>query len=168
MARVVKMLMSRSMTMTLGFILLVTTGSSSQEKTVEGGIVRGETPERLRELRAMGVVFNYDHAPQPIKITRPKYPQEAAAQKLSATVELDIVIDAKGHVAKTYFVHSVPVFDAAALECVKAWFFKPAMKDGLPVMTVARAPVTFRWMGPSDDAAPSPTPDAAASPASPN
>jgi TonB family protein len=133
---------------------------SPHEEAVEGGRVSEDTPERQAELKAMGVVFNYDHPPQPIKITRPRYPEEALAQKLSATVVLEIVIDTEGHVVKALFVHSVPVFDAAAVECVKAWLFKPAMKGGHPVTTVARAPITFHWSEPANGASPSPNPAA--------
>ena len=54
------------------------------------------------------------------------------------------MIDEEGDVAHAEVRESIPVFDAAALECVRAWKFKPALKGGRPVPTMAVAPVTFR------------------------
>jgi len=39
---------------------------------------------------------------------------------------------------------SIPLLDAAALEAVREWVFTPALKHGVPVATLARAPVGFR------------------------
>ncbi len=41
-------------------------------------------------------------------------------------------------------VESVPALDGAAVDCVKRWKFKPALKGGKPVAVLARAPVIFR------------------------
>jgi protein TonB len=46
-------------------------------------------------------------------------------------------------VSKARVVRSIPELDAAALACVKEWRFRPAMKAGQPVATVASAPITF-------------------------
>ena len=59
-------------------------------------------------------------------------------------MELEILIDAKGRVVRSRIVQSVPELDAAALDCVRKWRFKPAMKAGRAVATVARAPIMFR------------------------
>jgi TonB family protein len=59
-------------------------------------------------------------------------------------VQVEILIDATGHVARARVTQSIPALDASALECVKQWVFAPAMKRGRPVATIASASVTFR------------------------
>jgi TonB family protein len=95
-----------------------------------------------------GVVMDYDSAPRQIKITRPQYPQEAFVKKVEGTVVVEILIDSQGRVVRARIVRSVPLLDAAALQCVYQWTFQPAMKDGHTVPTIARAPVAFWIYGP--------------------
>ena len=65
-------------------------------------------------------------------------------KKIEGTVEVEILIDSTGRVAKARVVRSIPALDAAALQTVMQWVFSPAIKNGRPVATVASAPVTFR------------------------
>jgi len=83
-------------------------------------------------------------APWAIKQARPKYPKAAFDKKLQGEVVIEFLIDTKGRVAKTRVVQSVPGLDEAAVECLKKWRFKPAVKDGKPVAVIARAPMVFR------------------------
>ena len=87
---------------------------------------------------------DYDQPPRPIKIVKPKYPKDAFAKKIQGIVEVEILIDARGLVARARVVKSVPGLDEAALDTVERWRFHPATKNGRPVATVARAPVMFR------------------------
>jgi TonB family protein len=87
---------------------------------------------------------DYDEPPRLIKIVKPLYPQEAFSKKIEGTVELEILIDVTGAVARARLVKSIPLLDQAALETVYQWRFSPAMKNGRPVATIARAPVMFR------------------------
>ena len=89
-------------------------------------------------------VQDYDRPPRLLKQVRPTYPQEAFAKKVEGTVVLELLIDGAGRVANARVVQSVPALDGAALEAVREWLFAPAIKQGKPVATVARAPVTFR------------------------
>src|SRR4029079_2664468 len=91
-----------------------------------------------------GPVMDYDQPPRPIKITKPQYPQEAFVKKIEGTVEVEILIDAGGNVARARVVQSIPALDQAALQTVYQWRFSPAVKNGHPVATIARAPVQFR------------------------
>jgi len=54
------------------------------------------------------------------------------------------MIDITGRVVNARVVRSVPMLDAAAIQTVRQWVFSPAMKQGHPVATIARAPVAFR------------------------
>jgi len=89
-------------------------------------------------------VRDYDRPPQPIRITRPVYPHDAFVKKVEGTVYLEILIDSEGRVVDARILRSVPMLDRAAVECVLQWRFAPALKRGLPVPTVAQAPVSFR------------------------
>jgi len=83
-------------------------------------------------------------APRVIKQARPKYPKAAFDKKIQGEVVIEFLIDTKGRVAKTRIVQSVPGLDEAAVECLKKWRFKPAVKDGKPVAVIARAPIVFK------------------------
>jgi protein TonB len=85
-----------------------------------------------------------DRPPSPVKLSKPRYPQEAFVKRIEGTVELEILIDALGRVIEARVTKSIPLLDAAAIETVREWRFTPAIKNGQPVAALARAPVTFR------------------------
>jgi protein TonB len=121
--------------------------AEGMEGGVEGGVVGGVLGGVLGGViggTGDGVVMDYDQGPRPIKITQPKYPPEAFVKKIEGTVEVEILIDSTGRVAKARVVRSIPALDAAALQTVYQWVFAPAVKGGRPVATTAMAPVTFR------------------------
>lgn len=82
--------------------------------------------------------------PQLTKRVRPKYPRAAFDKKIEGAVVVELLIDAEGRVAQARVVQSVPGLDEAAVECVRKWRFKPALKNGQPVATVAQAPIVFK------------------------
>jgi TonB family protein len=97
--------------------------------------------------RAHGLVADYDQRPAPLEMTEPEYPQTASEKRVEGTVLLDLAIDARGRVVDARVAESVPTLDGAAVDCVKRWKFKPALKGGKPVAVLARAPVIFRLPG---------------------
>jgi protein TonB len=117
------------------------------EVGVEGGVVGG-VPGGVIGGVIGGTgdipVMDYDTPPRLIKQTRPVYPQDAFIKKIEGVVEVEILIDANGRVARARVMRSVPLLDQAAIETVKQWVFSPAIKGGRPVPTTAIAPVTFR------------------------
>jgi periplasmic protein TonB len=121
--------------------------ADGMEGGVEGGVVGGVPGGVLGGVvggTGDGPVLDYDQPPRPIKLTKPVYPQEAFVKKIEGVVEVDILIDANGRVVNARIKRSIPLLDAAALQCVREWIFSPAMKGGRPVATLAQAPVTFR------------------------
>jgi protein TonB len=94
--------------------------------------------------KANGLVLDYDARPQPVKITRPKYPARAFQDRVQGTVVLMFTIDASGRVLDPEVLESVNGLDEAALKSLRQWRFKPAMKDGHAVATAAVAPILFR------------------------
>lgn len=117
------------------------------EEGVEGGVVGGVPGGVLGGMlggTGTGPVQDYDAAPRVIKQTRPQYPAEAFVKKIEGTVLVEILIDSQGRVTRARVIQSVPLLDAAALQCVYQWVFQPAIKHGRPVPTIAHAPVHFR------------------------
>jgi len=88
-------------------------------------------------------VSDYDQPARPLHTTQPAYPHEAFIKQLQGTVIVEILIDATGHVQPVRLVESIPIFDKAAIECVRQWTFVPAMRRGQPVATIAHAPIKF-------------------------
>jgi periplasmic protein TonB len=117
------------------------------EVGVEGGVVGG-VPGGVIGGVIGGTgdipVMDYDTPPRVIKQTRPIYPQDAFIKKIEGVVEVEILIDTSGRVARARVMRSVPLLDQAAIDTVKQWVFAPAVKGGRPVATTAIAPVTFR------------------------
>jgi periplasmic protein TonB len=121
--------------------------AEGMEVGVEGGVVGGVPGGVIGGViggTGDGPVLDYDQPPRPIKITKPQYPQEAFVKKIEGTVEVEILIDASGNVARARVIQSIPALDAAAVQTVYQWRFSPAIKNGHPVATIARAPVQFR------------------------
>lgn len=86
-----------------------------------------------------------DVPPRPIHMTRPRFPPEAAAAlgEGRQTVQVEILIDSMGRVAKARIRRSVPLLDQAAIECVSEWLFKPAEHGGKKVSTILVVAVNF-------------------------
>lgn len=117
------------------------------EQGVDGGVLGGTVGGVIGGViggTGDGPVVDYDQAPRLLHQIRPQYPQEAFVKKIEGTVDLEIVIDASGRVSNARVTRSIPLLDEAAVTCVKQWRFSPAIKNGRPVATIARAPVTFR------------------------
>src|SRR3972149_9714391 len=89
-------------------------------------------------------VPDYDSPPRLIKQPRPQYPQEAFIKKVEGRVVVEILIDSTGRVVRARVVQSVPLLDAAAIQCVYQWVFQPALKHGRPGAPIALPPVNFR------------------------
>ena len=84
-------------------------------------------------------------APIPIYKPEPAYSEEARKAKYQGTVVLWIVVDAQGNVADCRVVKPLGLgLDEKALEGVKVWKFKPAMRNGTPVPVRVIVEVSFR------------------------
>jgi TonB family protein len=84
--------------------------------------------------------------PVPTYRPEPGYTPQARHDKIEGTVVLWIVVDAQGNVTDAREV-SKPLgdgLDEKAIENVKAWKFKPATRNGVPVLVRVMVEVTFR------------------------
>ena len=116
-------------------------------------VVRGEDGP-LTEFERQGMTRNYDEPPRIRKQTKPVYPKSAFDLRLEGVVEVEFIVDARGRVRDGWAIKpKEPVrggleaatrdLQQAAVAAVRNWEFEPALKDGRPVPTLARAPMTF-------------------------
>lgn len=102
-------------------------------------LVFASSHELAREL------FEIDTLPEPVKRVAPIYPMELRRKNITGDVTLRFVVNAAGrteHLRVTLSQH--PDLDAAAVEAVRQWVFKPGLLDGKPVATWMEQPITFR------------------------
>lgn len=83
--------------------------------------------------------------PEIVERVPPKYPRDAAEDKVEGRVEMQFTVDAQGQVQDVSVISSEPgdVFDAAAVASVKKWRFNPALQDGEPVPVETRQTINF-------------------------
>lgn len=92
-------------------------------------------------------VGNGVNAPQLIKKVNPEYSDEARKAKLQGTVILYVEIDTEGNVRKVLINQKLGLgLDEKAAEAVKQWKFKPAAKNGVPVIVGVIIEVIFRLL----------------------
>lgn len=68
--------------------------------------------------------------PQLVHSTPVVYPEFARQKRIQSTVLLKARIAKDGTVAKAEFLSGLPIFRDAALDAVRKWRYKPAMRDG--------------------------------------
>ena len=75
----------------------------------------------------------------------PEYPLALACDGIGGTVELELTVGPDGSVtgASTRESSGQAALDAAALEAVRAWRFRPATRNGQPVEVQIAVPMTF-------------------------
>ena len=84
-------------------------------------------------------------APIPIYKPEPPYSEEARKAKYQGTVVLWIIVDTQGNVTDLRVVKPLGLgLDEKAVETVRTWKFKPAMRNNVPVPVRVGVEVTFR------------------------
>lgn len=80
-----------------------------------------------------------------LEMSMPAYPKDLAWQGIGGTVVLVVTIDERGGVADLQIEKSSGNrhLDKAALEGARAWRFRPAKRQGKPVLARVRVPVAF-------------------------
>jgi TonB family protein len=85
-----------------------------------------------------------DQAPVPTSQPAAVYPRTLRAQRLEGSVDVGFTITSKGVVLDPHAVSSTNEgFEQAAIDAVRKWKFKPAMKDGKAVNTKVQVTLTF-------------------------
>ncbi|MGD0872925.1 MAG: energy transducer TonB [Bryobacteraceae bacterium] len=74
-----------------------------------------------------------------------EYPEEARRAKIQGAVRLSVLIDDAGRPVEFQVLRGLGMgLDKKAIEAVKQWQFKPALRDGKPVTLEATIEVNFR------------------------
>jgi TonB family protein len=77
----------------------------------------------------------------------PTYSEEARKAKYQGVVSLWIVVDSQGNVTDARVVKPLGLgLDEKAVETVRTWRFKPAMRNGAPVPVRVGVEVFFRLL----------------------
>lgn len=90
-------------------------------------------------------VVNGATAPAVTHMEDPVYTEEARTAKVSGDVLLNLVVDENGNPTHVRVVHGIGHgLDEKAIEAVKQYKFKPAMREGKPVMASVNLEVNFK------------------------
>ena len=85
-----------------------------------------------------------DQAPVPRFRAQPAYPFEMKRQGVSAEVLIEFICDGNGDVRDARVIKSEnSAFDAAALDAIYKWKFRPGKKGGRPVNARMQQPFVF-------------------------
>ena len=81
----------------------------------------------------------------PLVKIQPKYPREALKGGKTGFVTVRLTVDEKGRVISAIIEESRPprIFDAAAIQAVLKWKFKPRVIDGVAVKQVGLTTIEF-------------------------
>ncbi len=84
-----------------------------------------------------------EELPEAIAKVPPVYPPAARSSGVEGQVMVQALVGKDGLVKDTKVVKSIPELDAAAVESVRQWRFKPALSKGQPVAVWVAVPVKF-------------------------
>ncbi len=82
--------------------------------------------------------------PQKLVHVAPVYPPLAVATRLEGRVVLDCVIDEDGRVSSVTVLKAQPLLEAAAVEAVRQWRYRPTLLNGVRVSVLLTVTVDFR------------------------
>jgi TonB family protein len=97
-----------------------------------------------------GTYSSKDGATNPVLLKRvePIYPPGAVRARIQGFVTVQFVVEADGTVGPVRVLKSLdPSLDAAAVDAVKKWLFKPGTKDSVPVRVLSNLVLTFSLNG---------------------
>lgn len=105
-------------------------------------------PALLTMLLLVGQAVPVQPAPaiadEPLATPVVAYPAEAKQARIQGTVELQINVDATGHVAQVEAISGPIALREAAVNAYRNAAYKPLLKDGRPVPALIRTHVDFR------------------------
>jgi len=81
--------------------------------------------------------------PLKTKNVAPVYPQVAKEARIQGVVILEVTIGTDGKVKDSKVIRSVKALDAAAINAVSAWEFKPTVVNGQAVQVITTIPINF-------------------------
>ena len=117
--------------------------SSSAEKATAA---ENKAAAAKKRAKAVAKVESRSREASLINQPRPSYPPEAYRSREEGTVVVMAQVDAMGNASDVELVKrsGSRVLDRAAMNEVRKWKFKPAMKDGKAVASAVKVPVDYR------------------------
>jgi periplasmic protein TonB len=100
----------------------------------------------LSQFRGMQVfnLADLDQTPQPKVQVKPTYPFEMRRAGIPGEVLVDFIVDSNGDVQNAYAAKaSQREFEAAAVQAVSRWKFRPGKRGGRNVNTHMQVPIVF-------------------------
>jgi protein TonB len=88
-------------------------------------------------------VGGHVQAPRKIRHVDPVYPDLARRAGVSGIVILECVIDREGRIRSVEVLRGQPLLDAAAVDAVRQWTYRPTLLNGVPVEIVMTVTVRF-------------------------
>lgn len=100
-------------------------------------------PNMFKGMRVFDISM-LDQHPVPRFQARPQYPFEMRRAGIAGEVVVDFIVDTNGDVQNAYAIRSSQrEFEAAAVQAVSKWKFKPGRKGGRDVPTHMQVPIVF-------------------------
>lgn len=95
-------------------------------------------------ITAVGFCQSKTTAPKPVHQVTAEYPQSAIRDGINATVSVALTIPPSGIPADVRIAKGFREdFDESAVNSIRQWRFRPAMKDGKPVAVTVIIEVVF-------------------------
>ena len=95
-------------------------------------------------MRDLFNLSDLDQVPVPSFQSRPVYPFEMRRAGITGEVVVGFIVDSTGAVRDAYAVRSTQrEFDAAAVQAVTKWKFRPGRRGGRAVNTRMQVPIVF-------------------------
>jgi TonB family protein len=111
---------------------------------VGGGVAGGPSGRGLGEGEGTGVITQ---RPKLIYSVKPKYTEEARANKIQGTVVLSATVGPDGSLSNIRVIKSLGYgLDEKAIEAARQCRFQPAMADGRPVSATVKFSMEFRLL----------------------
>jgi protein TonB len=97
-----------------------------------------------------GVGGMFDGDLLPLQRIPPQYPRDAARAGITGWVQLEVLVNADGSVRSAKVVDAKPrgMFEAAAVQAVMRWKFKPKIEEGKPVEQRGSQKIEFNLNAP--------------------
>jgi len=113
---------------------------------VDGEALLG-TPVRPKASRGeLFLIGDVDQVPVPVKFEQPVYDALARRMNQQGVVIVEVLVDETGGVTETRLIQEIPNsrLNEATLRAARRWSYRPAMKDGVPVMVWKSERIVFR------------------------
>lgn len=111
------------------------------------GVITIPTNSRANFGQGMADLFdlaNLDQRPEPTLQSQPLYPFEMRRAGINGQVVVGFIVDSNGNTRDAYAISSTQKeFEAAAIQAVMKWRFRPGRKGGRAVNTRMSVPIVF-------------------------